>query len=376
MTTGVRDTTSLVTLTGWDASELKKWELADGTTYAAIVAQVNAALGALNAELYNDPMWAMVASYQDRPEVEYRVGASNGFEKHTEYGRPDAKRAATEGHMLPLMAFDRGLGWTWDYLRQARSSQIQADIASAIVDARDNWRVQILTRLLQRGDDSGASKGLGSSGYSPGFATIYTSTNVDFVPPTFGGNTFTSSHEHYVTIAGGLFTKAVFTDARDELREHGHEPGATGFEFWIGKSDESTVVNLTDFIPVAKSNIQYASTVSLATLAGEMDSNASYYVGTIEDFKIRVVPGIPQYYGIGFKSYGMNSQRNPLRIRLQKGQSRPQVIAMPDPRAGGGAYPLQYMMLFTEFGVGVADRTAATPRYVNHANTWTDGTPS
>lgn len=373
MTLGARDTTSLVMLTGWDATELKKFELQDGTTYAQVVAETNAALGALNAELYSDPMWSGILSYQDMPEVEYRVGASNGFERHTEYGRPDAKRAEVEGHMLPLLAYDRGLGWTWDYLRKARATQLTADVNSAIVDARDNWRKAILGRLLKRGDESGASYGLGSSGYSPGFATTAGSTSVDFVPPTFGGNTFTNTHEHYVSIAGGVFTKAVFTDAREELREHGHEPGPTGFDFWIGKSDEATVTALTDFVPNAKSNIQYSSTVSLATLGTEMDMNASYYIGTIEDFKVRVVPGIPQYYGAGFKSYGPNSARNPLRARLQKGQTRPLVTAMPDPRAGGGAYPLQYLMLFVEFGIGVGDRTAATPRYVNHAD-WSDGT--
>jgi len=32
-------------------------------------------------------------------------------------------------------------------------------------------------------------------------------------------------------------------------------------------------------------------------------------------------------------------------------------------------------MLFTEYGVGVADRTAATPRYVN-STTWADGSAS
>ena len=34
---------------------------------------------------------------------------------------------------------------------------------------------------------------------------------------------------------------------------------------------------------------------------------------------------------------------------------------------------LQYMMFFTEFGVGVADRTNGTSRYVNAAQ-WADGT--
>ena len=103
-------------------------------------------------------------------------------------------------------------------------SQIDADIQDAVKDVRDKWRVELLTRLLKRGDDSGSADGLGSSGYSPGFATTAGSTSVDFTPPAYGGNVFTSTHEHYVPLAGGAFTAAVFQDAKAELLEHGHLP--------------------------------------------------------------------------------------------------------------------------------------------------------
>lgn len=373
MALGPRDTSSLVMLTGWDATELQNFQLQDGTTYDIVVGQINGVLGALNAEMYNDPLWSSLVSYTDQPDLEYRVGSSNGFSDFTEYGRPDAKRAATEGHMLPLKAYDRGMGWTWDYLRKARMSQIQADIADGVKDARDKWRVAILTRLLQRGDDSGSAAGLGSSGYSPGFATTAAQTSVDFTPPAFAGSVFTSTHEHYVGISGGVYTNAVFSDAKSELREHGHEPP---YEFIASPSDETTIKGLTDFVGAPESLVAYGSNTNLATLnSGANDSAGSYYIGTIHEFGVKIVRGMPQYYGFGWKSYGANSQRNPVRIRLQKGMMRPMVTAMPDPRAGNGAYPLQYLVLFTEFGVGVADRTAGTARYTNNAS-WTDGTPT
>jgi hypothetical protein len=363
---GVRDTRQLVTLTGWDLEELKKHELQDGTTFDVVVSQMNAALAALNGEIYGDPLYSSLVSYTDQPEMEYRVGVSNGFERFTEYGRPDAQRADTAGHMLPLLSFDRALGWTWDYLRKARLTQIQADIADAIKDARAKYRVQILTRMLQRGDDSGVANGLGATGYSPGFCTAAANTEVDFRPPDFEGTVFDSNHEHYVSISGGKFTAAVFSDAYDELIEHGHEPP---FDFVIGLSDKAEVEGLTGFVKVKDPLVDLGDDTASARL------NAGEYIGTISSFRVKVVRAMPRYWGFGYKSYGPNSQRNPLRIRLQKGQTRPQIRAFPDPRSGAGAaYPLQYMMLFTEFGVGVADRTAATPRYVNSA-TWADGTP-
>jgi hypothetical protein len=372
MTLGPRDKTSLVLLTGWDGTVLQNFKLSDGTPITEVVADTNAALGALNAEIVSDPLWSQLVSYTDQPEVEYRVGASNGFERHSEYGRPDAKRAATEGHLLPLLSFDRALGWTWDYLRDARKTQLEADIADAIKDARDRWRVSILTRLLKRTDDSGAAQGLGASGLSPGFATTAGSTGVDFVPPAHGGTSFSSTHEHYVGISGGVYTNDVFLDAKDELREHGHEPP---FEFIASPTDEAIIRALTGFVPTRPELVSQGAQTATAMLPSTADMNGSYYIGAINDFAVRVVRGVPQYYGFGWKPYGANSQRNPLRIRLHKGMQRPAVIAMQDPRNGSGAFPLQYLMLFLEFGVGVSDRTNGTARYTNNAS-WSDGTPT
>ena len=95
MALGARDTQSLVMLTGWDATALKNFQLQDGTNYSAIVAQLNAGVNALNSEIAGHPVWSSLVSYTDQPDLEYRVGVSNGFVRHTEYGRPDAARAAS-----------------------------------------------------------------------------------------------------------------------------------------------------------------------------------------------------------------------------------------------------------------------------------------
>jgi hypothetical protein len=364
MALGPRDTRDLVVLTGVDPSVLANTALRDGTTFAQVVAMMNAGLAALGGELANG-LLAEIGSFTDEATVEYRAGSSNGMERHTEYGRPDSRRADIAGHMLPLIGWDRMLGWTWDYLRDARMPQIRADIADGLQDVRDRYRLSALTRLLKRGDDSGAANGLGTTGYSPGFATAAASTAVDFTPPSFEGNTFTSDHEHYVGIAGGAFTLAVFQDAAAELREHGHLPP---YDAWIGGSDEAAVTALSGFAPVAD------ALVTLGSGTAQANIDAMTYIGALEGFRVRVVSGIPQYYGVFFKSYGRNSPRNPLAIRLREGLNGPRVEAFPDPRSGAGpVYPLQNLMLFTEFGVGVRDRTAATIRYVNNT-TWADGT--
>lgn len=373
MATGFRDLSTLGLVTGWDATELKKFELRDGVTAAQVAAEANFALATLNAELYNDPLYSLlIGEFTDQMEVEYRVGSSNTMERHTEYSTPNAQRGATEGHMLPISAWDYGMGWTWDYLRKARSTQLQADIAASVQAVKNRYRIEILTRLFKRGDDSGAALGLGTSGLSPGFATAAASTGVDYIPPNYGGITFTSDHEHYVGISGGAFTTAVFQDARTELKEHGLMPP---YEFIIGLSDESTVAGLTGFAPVPERLVRYSANTELANF--DMEENMGVYsIGAIDEFRVWVVPGVPQYYGFGWKSFGARNPRNPLSVRVDKGETRPVVRLFPDPQNGSPTHPLQFGMLFLEFGVGVGkDRTNGTPRYVN-STTWADGTPS
>ena len=65
MSLGPRDTTSLVMLSGWDATELRKYELQDGTSFASVVASLMGALTAISGELYNDPIWSALVSYTD-----------------------------------------------------------------------------------------------------------------------------------------------------------------------------------------------------------------------------------------------------------------------------------------------------------------------
>lgn len=365
---GNRDTRDNVILTGIDATLLTNYRLRDGATYEDVANMANAAVGGFNAGLANDPFWSMLISFTDQLDTRYIIGNAATMVAHTEYGRPDPRRAEMAGHMLPLRKWDYMLGWTADYLEEARLDDLQNDIALAIEAARNRWRMSLLARLLKRGDDSGGVVGLSTTGLSPGFATAAASTGVDFIPPTYGGTSFTVDHEHYVAIAGGAFTVAVFTDAAAELMEHGHEPP---YEFLIGPLDEATVSGLTGFVSVNAALINQAITTASTTFTGA-PVDGKRPIGAIEGFRVWVVPGIPQYYGFAFKSYGPNNVRNPLRVRVPVGQRAPRLLVVRD-SLNPGIAPVENLMTQMAFGVGVGDRTNGTARYVNNAN-WADGT--
>jgi hypothetical protein len=177
-----------VILTGIDAALLTNYRLRDGATYQDVVNMADAALGGFNAGLGNDPFWSALISFTDQMESRYSIGNSASMVAHTEYGRPDPTRAELAGHMLPLRKWDHMLGWTADYLEEARMTDLEADIAMAIEAAQNRYRISLLQRLLKRGDDSGTTNGLSTTGLSPGFATAAANTGVDFIPAVLRRN--------------------------------------------------------------------------------------------------------------------------------------------------------------------------------------------
>ena len=366
---GYRDLSSLVTLGTQDAAVLAQYQLADGATYERLVSELEVGIRGLNGELSRHPLWASLASFGDLPTVEYAVGSGSYADRFTDYGRPEPEHAELSGHMLPLLPWTAALGWTWSKLKDMSISDGRADIRLAVDRMRNRYRKQLFQRLLTRGDQSGKASGLGTAGYSPGFATAAANTDTDFVPPDFGGVSFTSAHEHYVAAAGG-WTTTILDDIEAELMEHGHMPP---YRLLISVADVASVTGLTGFVFPTTAVIQAGSGTSVAIPEIDPTDDGFRFIGSYENTRVYAAPGMPQYYGFAYRSYGTNNPRNPLRVRVEKGYELPTARALRDPNAGAGIDPLQDLMLYMEFGVGVADRTNGTTRYVNNG-AWADGT--
>lgn len=363
MPAGPNDLKQFTIPTLWDAAYLERYRLADGTTYEQFVADLAAALAIANADLLADPLYAGLISLTDEIAVEYEVNATNGFQAHTEYGRPDAGRGATTGHMLPLIAYDRGLGWTWDMLRRARRRQLVADIASAIRDLKDLWGQRILTRLFQSTADTvgtGSSVPLADGGAAD-------ATYIPLPVPERGG-TFLNTHNHIVNLAG--ITQANVETVLQNLWEHGYNPP---YDLLISQADISAwtdTANVTGWIPRADPAIRYGMTADLANVADD-------YIGVIETdlgaARVRPSGRVPTTYWGAYKSYGSLDERNPLVVRLDPkvGQAICRVLSGDHIRE----YPLENAILFAEFGVGVMDRVGAVV-IENDAAAYTDPTIS
>lgn len=346
----------------WDAAYLRNVALKSGETYEQLINDIAAGIALANAAMLTDPLYAGLVSLTTDITSEYRSGSSSGFEDHSEYTKPDAKRGATAGHMLPMLPYDRGMGWTWDFLRNARRTQIDADIASAVDDLRNIWQKKILTRLFKSTYDT-----VGSTGKSVPLADGGTadSTYVPVARPDRGG-TFLYTHTHIKYLSG--ITQANLVTAVATLWEHGYDGP---YDMTIAQADIaawSTVANVTGWIPRSVPEIQYG--ISTTTAAG-IDAS---YIGVINTIygavRVRATGRIPTAYWEVHKSFGNLDQRNPLIVRESPTYGTGAVLLAGDHIR---QFPLEYAVMFLEFGVGINNRIGAVV-VKNDAGSYTDPT--
>jgi len=335
----------------WDAATIEKVRLQEGVSFGEMASQVQAGLVALNNELLTMPHYSGLFAVQDDPEVEYPIYTANGFEVATEYSVPDPRRGDTTGHMLPLHPYDRSLGWTMRYLQKARRLKLDADVRSAVVDAKDRWQKSLLERFF-----SSTANTVGSSGKDVPFADAGSADSTYIPPKSPDGETFTSSHEHFLDtgdtdITASTFDAAMINVAAEHLQEHGHTPP---FDVIASRADLGDFADITGFKPPLWQDIAYqGSAVERARI-----SEIGTYFGYIEcDYGIVrcwSTPRLPTENWGMYKSYGPGDPRNPLRVRI-------------DPQVGWGfrmvdglfvTAPPQLLLMHVEFGVGVGeDRT-------------------
>lgn len=345
MALGPNDLKQIVLPANLDSVTLQKAALADGTTYAAVIADISAALGIVNGSLRSGYLAGLFSETTDLT-IEYAMGGTFGVEEHTEYGQPDAKRADTRQHMLPFKVWDRAMGWTRDFFRKARLSQIEADIAQAMQDMRDNWERRIWQAFFTM-----EASAIGTAGYSLPFANGGVTDTV-WIPPPYGGATFLASHDHYFVAAdSGAGRLASLTTMAETLAHHGH---VAPYDLVIPSADVAAWTAVTGFIGAARAEIAFGSTTNLANV-DEM------YLGVFNtDYgvvRVYVLTRLPTDTSAMFKRYGNGDTRSPLIVRTDPDWDGGQVVL--SAADGTVLYPLEKAIMQHGFGVGVRDRTAA-----------------
>ena len=275
------------------------------------------------------------------------------FEEASEYGVPQGLRAE---HGLLAMGYtfrwyDLATRYTWQYLADASSSQVQA-LHNAALDA-DNRLVfkKIMTRLFS---NTNAVNEDGTTVFS-----LWNGTDGQ-TPPDHDGLSFDSTHSHYLTTGSATLDPPDVEDLTATVLHHGYSENGqvvvlcnpleaeviAGFRVGVNAAK-------FDFIP-SSAAAPYLSTETLVgdrppAQYGGMKVLGQYGRALIVENRM-----IPADYLVSLASGGSNSPSNPIALREHPSKQGLQIIrgATPD-------YPLIGSYYVHGLGVGVRHRGAA-----------------
>lgn len=358
--------------TGVDGTRVAEWMLRDGLTYGELINRVALAVGDFNQTMVND--WGWLFALTEELMMEYEQGgAATEMPEITDIDDITTIHGETIGHMIDFKHYGRAIGSSKFYMRDARSAKIQASISVLVRQARERFEKGLLTRWLTNTENL-----IGAAGYDVPFVRG-AGGNVDFAPPAYDGETFTTAHDHYLGIDSGSFGyDGVLDQLAETLAEHGHTPP---YNALVSKTDIASYMALTGFVEVVD------PVINIVDRAGATSGNQffavgqrafgllGYYQGQYGLVEVRFTNRVPTTYAGMTKGYGQLDSRNGLAVRVH-------------PSVGFGAYilpettldddyPIKKLDVVTEFGIGVGmDRTNGAAAYLVAGGVWANPTIS
>lgn len=336
--------------------------LSDGTDLNDIWAEVQDALELWNNQRSNitDLLSFKTVHVND---VVPQSWTTDSFEEATEFGIPRAIRPPSDYLKLgyPFRDFDLRTAFTWKFLREATSEQVQAHVTRALEADNKLTTNSVMDRIFNpttRTNDWGN--------------TVYGLWNADsMVPPPYMGKTFDGTHTHYLVTASTTLDSTHVEALLNHVTEHGYGK-RTGTTMLILLNDvdfatsrisawragveyrSSGPLPLHDFIPSALMPAWISDETIHGTTPPDKFNNLDVW-GSYGGALVVKSLYIPQGYAAVVATGGPNSDVNAVGFREH---------VQPDYQglrhiAGNGPYPIQDSFYVRGFGVGVRHRAAA-----------------
>ncbi len=357
--TGVLTTLNHALPSGLDPALLAQWRLRDGRTYDQVRADIVASLEGLNRDMLT--AWGDMVSVTNDDYMEYpNGGAVTDMPDITDLDRVEPKKGSTVGHHLPLRRKGDAIGGTKTFFRDTREKVVVATVRDLVQRGRQTFEKSLLNRFFYNSENL-----LGTSGYDVGFASA--SASVTYTPPAFGGNSFLSTHTHYVGY--NLSTPKTFTDVFEGLAKHLAEHGHAGpYIAYVSEADVLTIRALAGFVKPLSNSIVVVDRGGGTTgndyfsrgSVGAPQMLGGYYIGSFVssygEIELRATARLTTGYVGMSKSYGVNDPRNPLAIRVHPDTGFGfRVIEEP---SFDSMYPVKVINIEIEYGVSAGmDRT-------------------
>lgn len=163
-------------------------------------------------DLYNQEeeldLRALLCADWDESYIKFDASGQWKFQKLGESEKPTSRKKAWGKMQKDTAKYGLDIGYTYDWLMSeaASSEEIARMAAKAVARDRALQTVVILDELLTSG------------GF---FSGSFSAAEVMTAPPTYGVNTFTGAHSHYVASGSATITLATLTAMKFHLREHG-----------------------------------------------------------------------------------------------------------------------------------------------------------
>lgn len=359
---GVRQLIDIAIPTGIDGAAIFREALKSGMTGEEAIRTAAAAVGVANERVrsrfggfshFTNELYAMNrnGSGSARRTPEKAEGAIN-----------DPVRSLQIGHMLPLKPYQDVLGWSWEYLKKASLALLRGDVAEVAEAWENRVAYEFWTRVLTNTENA-----IGS-GYDVPWA-IGTGTNVNFIPPQFGNNTFDSTHSHFNFHDANSVTWATAAAlAMLDLRHHGHTgrvsltiSSADVGSFQTSAAGSFARLTPNNFVYVG-GNTSTPVAYSPGSIEGVSGELIGYLMSDWGEAEVRYDESIPTNYAFMTKSYGVDNPRNGVAIREDEDYGgfgmyvRPILESTPE-------RDLEYLKCDAALGVGINDRTNGVAIY-------------
>lgn len=313
------------------------------------------------------------------------VGAGSDFEEASEYGVPKSIRSGLSHFSMgfPFKWYDLAARFTWQFLADATAQQVDS-IQNAALEADSRLMFnKVMKRVFDNTNDLATINGNAFNVF-----TFYNNDGI-VTPPPYMTNTFTSSHQHYITTNGTVLQAADLDDVIGLVTEHGYTR-LLGYKIvvMINSAQAPTIKQFRmadathtgdtygdwDFIPATGVNVNAQLLQSNTVILGQQPSNVLGdldVIGSYGDALIVVNDYIPAGYVFCFATGGKANLTNPIGIRQHQNAQLQGMRLVKGPQAD---YPLIDSYYVRGMGVGIRQRGAGAILQVVTGTTYTPPT--
>lgn len=338
--------------------------LADGTDTRELWAAYQQAVALRNAE--RQPLIDFLSHFVTSDvEKVFAASSTARFERASEFGVPRSHRpAAAPSYMgYDFDWFDLGFRFTWQFLADATSDQVDA-INNQALEADNILMFQMIMWTLFNNANRVAD--IRTKAYN--VYSFYNGTDGE-TPPAYKTTTFASNHTHYLASGAATVVSGDLDDCYTALAEHGYKR-SEGYQLvLIVNQAEGDVIRTFrsvqnggtakwDFIPstgtpaflVPRDYVQPQGVNAPPPTIQGMD-----VIGTYGEFTIVQEDYMPAGYMTGFATGGRDSVQNPIGIRQH---ANPALRGLRLVKSRQDDYPLQDAYYARGFGTGIRHRGA------------------